>query len=575
MRGIVADERQEPQSEPSRLRSIIDHMADGIVIVDGAGVIRFANPAAERLFGRAMSALVDHDLGFPLVRSEAAVVDVVRPNQQTVTAELRSVEITWEGESAYLISLRDITDRRRAEERAEQLNRERVARIEAEAANQAKSEFLALMSHELRTPLNAIIGYSELLNLEIKGTLSDDQRRSVTRIDASARHLLGLVNEILDLAKVEGGRLSLNRGICKPRATVSAALDLIRPLAARRNISVAADGSADDDVAYEGDGDRVRQILINLLNNGLKFTDPEGAVTVTWGVSSEPDDEARLTGRGPWCYLRVTDTGIGIPPEKLGAIFDPFVQVEGGHTRSKEGSGLGLTISRRLARLMRGDLSVRSQPGKGAAFTLWLPDASAELKRDAKWREEAPDRASRLLGLGDVARILDRELATLLEAFVDRLHEDGIAGNQRLRPFQLIDHLGTYIAGVAAMLEVIEEARGEPNAIISDATKIQCLIAECHGRHRAQLGWTANAIAREWAILREEIERLVRRHALALPEHGVSEALAIIGRSIEEGARVSGHAFSQSTGQRVGPALIRATSSADTEVAVTTAQRRE
>jgi signal transduction histidine kinase len=554
----LADERREVPSEKKRLRSIIERMADGVVIVDSGGIIRFANPAAERLFGRPMSDLIDRDLGFPLVGSEAAEVDVVRPNQQTVTAELRSVEIDWEDSSAHLISLRDITDRRRAEERTAQLNRERVARVEAEAANQAKSEFLALMSHELRTPLNAIIGYSELLDLEIKGALSADQRRSITRIEASARHLLGLVNEILDLAKVEAGRLSLNRGIGRPRRTVESALDLIRPAAARRGISLQANGPDGGSIGYEGDVDRVKQIIINLLNNALKFTDAGGTVTVTWGVSSRPDEETPLTGRGPWCYLRVSDTGIGIPPEKLSTIFDPFVQVEGGRTRTKEGSGLGLTISRRLARLMKGDLCVRSEPGKGSVFTLWLPDASTAVKRETKWRADSPESATRLLGLGDVARILDREFDTLLEAFVNRLHEDGIVEeSQRLRRYQLTDHLGTYVADIAAMLEAIEGARGEPSVVVSDAAKIQFLIAECHGRHRAQLNWTANALMREWTILREETERIVRRNARGVPEEGMAEALSIIGRVFEDGAEASARAFNQMTGRAAGPGLIR------------------
>jgi hypothetical protein len=209
---------------------------------------------------------------------------------------------------------------------------------------------------------------------------------------------------------------------------------------------------------------------------------------------------------------------------------------------------------------MSGDLCVRSEPGKGSVFTLWLPDASAEVKREAKWRKEAPERANRLLGVGDVARILNREFDNLLQAFVKRLYEDGIVeDDQRLRHFQLTDHLGTYIADVATMLEAIEETHGEQSVIISDGTKVQYLIAECHGKHRAQLGWTANALAREWAILREEAERIVRRHALGIPEQGMSEALAIIGRVFEEGAEASGQAFSRALGNGAGPTLIRAT----------------
>jgi signal transduction histidine kinase len=246
------------RSEEARLKSIVEQMADGVVIVNRDGMIRFANPAAERLFGRSRDELTDRDLGFPVVVSGTAEVEVVRPNHQTVTAELRAVDIEWQGEDAHLISLRDITDRKRAEERAAQLGRERIARVEAEAANQAKSEFLALMSHELRTPLNAVIGYSELLDLGVAGSLSAEQRHSISRIAASGRHLLGLVNEVLDLAKVEAGQLWLHDGVGHPHRAVDAAIALVQPAAEARGIELLAKPPDDDAVAYAGDEDRVR-----------------------------------------------------------------------------------------------------------------------------------------------------------------------------------------------------------------------------------------------------------------------------------------------------------------------------
>src|SRR5947209_7814519 len=370
------ERRRNRTDESRRLRAIVDRLADGILVVDGEGVIRFANPAAEALFGRPQAQLIGTELGFPVVAGENAEIEVVRPRGETITAELRIVDADWggaaEGDIARLVSLRDITDRKRSVERERQLERERTARAEAEAASQAKSEFLAVMSHELRTPLNAVIGYSELLDLGIAGPLSGEQRHQISRIRASGKHLLGLVNEVLDLAKVEAGRLSLQVGVARAGQTADAAISLVQPAAEARGIRFSGKCLGEFEALYEGDEDRVRQILVNLLTNSVKFTEPGGVITLECGVTKRPDPEARLIG-GPFVYLRVTDSGIGIPAEQLSSIFDPFHQVERGHTRPNDGSGLGLTISRRLARLMKGDLTVRSEVGIGSTFTLWLP----------------------------------------------------------------------------------------------------------------------------------------------------------------------------------------------------------
>ncbi len=207
------------ETEPARtrpaasLRAIIERLPDGIVIVDLDGNMRFVNPAAERLFDRTAADLVGTSFGFPLVAGETTEIEIVqRGGGGVVHAELRVVDTDWENEAVELVSLRDITDRKQADERAQQLSFEREARLEAEAASRAKSEFLAIMSHELRTPLNAVLGYSELLELGISGPLTDKMREQVGRIRASAKHLLGLVNDILDLAKVEAGRLSVASG---------------------------------------------------------------------------------------------------------------------------------------------------------------------------------------------------------------------------------------------------------------------------------------------------------------------------------------------------------------------------
>ena len=538
-RRAGSDRRRSRRSEQSRLRSIVERMADGVVILGLDGVIRFVNPAAETLFGRAASELERTSFGFPAVAGETAEIHVVRSGGAPVEAELRVVDMDWEGEPARLVSVRDITDRKRAEERAAQLDGERIARAEAEAASQAKSEFLAMMSHELRTPLNAVIGYAELLDLGIAGGLNSEQRHQISRILASGRHLLGLVNEVLDLAKVEAGKLSLHTGLAHAGQTVDGALALVQPVAESRGIIISVHHADESQATYDGDEDRVRQILVNLLNNAVKFTDPGGSVRVECGLTDTSDPEARLMG-GPWVYWRVTDTGIGIAPAQIAEIFDPFVQVERGHTRQSEGSGLGLTISRRLARLMRGDLTVRSAIGRGSTFTLWLPAVSGAAREAARRRAESLGQAPRLQGLAETGEALMRELEPILNSYVARLRSEPLMpAAQSLRFSQLADHIGTYVANIGGVLVAVEEARGQPSALVADGSEIQRLVAERHGAQRARLGWTADALRREWRILGEEIERAIRRRAKNVDESALDEGLTIIARFIDQGIELS------------------------------------
>ena len=536
------DRRRNRGEEQRRLRSIVERLADGILLVDGEGVIRFANPAAEVLFGRSVSQLVGTELGFPVVAAETAEVEVVKPGGETITAELRIVDADWsgEGKSARLVSLRDVTDRKRAAERERQLERERAARAEAEASSQAKSEFLAMMSHELRTPLNAVIGYAELLDLGIAGSLTGEQRHQLSRIRTSGRHLLGLVNEVLDLAKIEAGRLSVNMGRGRAGDAADAALSLVQTRADERGIRFVGQCLGDGDVLFEGDEDRVRQILVNLLSNAVKFTEPGGNVALECGTSTHPDAEARVHGYPKWVYFRVRDTGIGIPVEQLPLIFDPFVQGETGHTRSNDGSGLGLTISRRLARLMGGDITVRSTPGNGSAFTLWLPAAEAPSEnRRPDWQATAEE-GPRLRGLADVGELLVREVETLLEAVTVRIREeDEMPGAKALKFSQLADHFPSFLADLGGMLIAIEESAGQPSSLVSDGADIQRLLGEKHGAQRAKLGWTVENIRREYLVLRDELDRLIRRRARAIPDAAIDEALVILGRMLEQAEEAS------------------------------------
>ncbi len=249
-------------------------------------------------------------------------------------------------------------------------------RLEAEAASNAKSDFLAKMSHEIRTPINAMMGYAELMQLGISGSVNDKQAQQLARIRASGEHLTALVNEILDLAKIEAGGMTVEPVVASAGDAADAALALIRPLATSKGVEILASIGGDPHTKYVGDPQRVQQILTNLLSNAVKFTEPGGRVSVECGSGLKPVD-ASWDGKASanWATITVVDTGVGIASEDLERIFQPFVQVDQGYTRAHGGTGLGLTISRDLAQMMGGEITVESTPGKSSRFSLWLPAA--------------------------------------------------------------------------------------------------------------------------------------------------------------------------------------------------------
>ena len=239
---------------------------------------------------------------------------------------------------------------------------ERSARMEAEEANAAKSKFLATMSHELRTPLNAIAGYAQLLTLGVRGPITEAQKDDIERINRSQRHLLSLINDILNFAKIEAGHVNVETTPMGLGGVVESLKEFVEPQLQAKGLQFTVAEDIPETEAC-GDPDKVRQILINLLSNAIKFT-PEGGHIA---LECREDDEM--------IHIIVRDDGAGIPQDKLDAIFEPFVQVSRDYASPQQGTGLGLSISRDLARRMGGDLTVESTFGEGSEFTLSLPRA--------------------------------------------------------------------------------------------------------------------------------------------------------------------------------------------------------
>ena len=261
--------------------------------------------------------------------------------------------------------LRDLADKlRRQASQLEARSRDaRDAQRRADAANRAKSEFLAAMSHELRTPLNAIGGYADLLVMGLSGPVTTQQAEQLGRIKRSQEHLLGIINDILNFSRVEAGQLTYDFAAVPIQHVVDVVVRMLMPQAIAKAVHLESRPCTADVIAW-ADRLKAEQIVLNLVSNAVKFTGGGGSVV----VSCKQLDAERVT-------LDVTDTGCGIPADKLDAVFEPFVQVHGGLTRAHEGTGLGLAISRDLARGMGGDLTLESAPGQGSTFTLALPRA--------------------------------------------------------------------------------------------------------------------------------------------------------------------------------------------------------
>lgn len=367
LQAEIRQRTRDLAASEARFRNLITRNADAIVVVDGGGLVRFVNPAAEALFRRPAGELVGGLFGFPLTAGETTEVDVVSPSSEAVVAEMRVVETEWEGERAHLAVLRDISERKRAEAERAQLLREQMARLEAEQALRERDEFLAIASHELKTPLSTLSVTAQLLRrrLDRQGTLDpDDLRTALTKVDGQARRVARLVSHLLDVSRINADKLVLERQTVDLCTVIADVVASCQATTTRHTIAV----HGPDRVEAFVDPARFEEILTNLLDNAIKYSPDGGRIEVELATAAAPGSrDVRLC---------VRDWGLGIPVERRARLFERFYQA---HADSHvSGLGLGLFISRRLVELHGGQIHAEFPEDGGTCFVVTLPPGEAQ-----------------------------------------------------------------------------------------------------------------------------------------------------------------------------------------------------
>ncbi|HVF10045.1 MAG TPA: PAS domain S-box protein, partial [Abditibacteriaceae bacterium] len=411
---IAERERAEEERRQSEylFRSLIENTSDVISILDVDGTITYESPSVERVLGYRPEELIGKN-AFEFLHPDdvASTVEtftrvVHNPGPAALAVfrfphrdgSWRTLEglgkalMSGSAVHGVVVNSRDTTERQRAQEALEQ------AKQEAEAANRAKSEFLSRMSHELRTPMNSILGFAQVL---AKKPLPPDQKKSVDHILKGGRHLLGLINEVLEISRIEANRLQLSPEPVRIAHIVQETLNLIQPLAAQRDCEIVDEVTNACDYYVMADRQRLTQVLLNLLSNGVKYNVPGGRVS----LSCEPGEDNRLR-------INVTDTGPGIAPEKMARLFNPFDRL-GAEQSEVEGTGLGLALSRRLAEVMSGSLGVESTVGKGSTFWVELALVESPQERLQRTRAEAASTADAHEGHPSTVLYIEDNLANL------------------------------------------------------------------------------------------------------------------------------------------------------------------
>jgi len=334
------------QASKESFRNIVEKGADGIIIVDKHGIVRFINPVVETFFDRKAKEITSEPFGFTVVAGEVMEIDIIRQNGQAGIAEMSMVETEWEGGVACLASLRDITERKQAEEALRQLDK-------------MKSEFIANVSHELRTPLQSILGFTKLM-LRGEVTEPDRQKEFLAIIDNQGEHLTNLINDLVDVSRIESGRFDIQKESLSIGEVIHIAVQELYNLAGEKGIAIVEDLSTELPVV-EADGYRLKQVMVNLLSNAIKFSNEGSEITM------------KAEGEHGDILVQVSDSGIGIPAEAVPHLFERFYQVDGSMSRSAGGSGLGLYISKQIVEAHGGRIWVQSIVDKGSTFSFTVP----------------------------------------------------------------------------------------------------------------------------------------------------------------------------------------------------------
>ena len=439
----LAEEAQRRSEQ--HFRSLIEHASDVITVLDKSGIVQYESPSLERALGYVPDDLIGkrfveyvHPQDMALFM-EAFTSSMAKQGAAEAPVEFRFLHKAGEWRiieavttnllhdtsvNGIIVNSRDITERKKSME----LARDKEA---AEAANQAKSQFLANMSHELRTPLNAIIGYSEMLTEQAEDTGQEDFLPDLAKIHGAGKHLLDLINAVLDISKIEAGKMDLYLETFNVKKLVDDVVAIIHPLVIKNSNQFRLVGP-EDMGSMRADITKVRQSLFNLLSNACKFTE-HGTITLEMLREKEQ------------ILFKVGDTGIGMTPEQMGRLFESFTQADASMTRRFGGTGLGLVISRRFCRLMGGDIHVESELGKGTTFTIVLPanvvdpkEAPVSVEEPAETTyPQPPAGASVVLVIDDDARVHDllrRSLAR--EGFRVEVAGNGEEGLRMARQLQ-------------------------------------------------------------------------------------------------------------------------------------------
>ena len=510
---------------------IVPMVARGQVL----GAMTFVTAENDRRFGD-----IDVVMAEDLARRAAMAVDNARLHGQAVEARDAAEAALVEAEAA----LEEATT---AEEHL------RDARDAAETALRTRDDFVATMTHEVQTPLNAIIGYLQLLEMDVSGSLADTQRSYVQRAQESSTHLLRLVSDVLDFSKSETARLAVAHEEVSAAETARGALALVRPQAAGRLLTLVDETADAAGLRYVGDEYRVRQILVNLLSNAVKFTPAGGRVALECRAQSDG-----AGGAGAWLLFVVSDSGEGVKPEDAERIFEPFVQGSAGLTRPHGGTGLGLPISRRLARLMGGDVTVERGTGTGAVFTLRLPAGApapaGSPVGDAPGAAGEPAsvdpvlRAAAGRSVATAGEMLLRQIGATVEEFVRRARADRVlAFTDQMSDVDVADHLGTLVTDVANSMVILGAAGGEPSELLADGSKIQRVIGELHGAQRQRMGWTEAQLVHEVELVREVCVATLER-TLAGDRSAATAAASALERLLDERRRACLTGFRGSVG---------------------------